>query len=193
MRKKVLGVFLAAILISLLVGCGNSNQEENTSYKEDVDPENIVETELGTLYITYKKEDLTIKEESGPVDFFIKGVQVADLDVADDQKGLFGKGNQVAIVTISVDSKNTSNEALLFYPNKSSLTTDAGDDVESDTFFSDVVGGPYDADIDAAGDVVFIIDSAARDVGQLNLTITGPTNGDDESIGEPIELTIDLD
>lgn len=192
MTKKILGMFLAVILVSLLTGCGSSNQEENASYKENVDPENIVETELGTLYIAYK-EDLDIKEESGPVDFFIKSVQVADLDVADDQKGLFGKGNEVAVVTLNIDSVNTSDKALLFYPNKSSLTTDAGDDVEADAFFSDVVGGPFEPNIDAAGDVVFIIESEAGDVGQLNLTISGPTDMEEESIGDSIELTIDLD
>lgn len=193
MGRKWLGILIMMLVAVLIAGCGSTNDtQELADYKKNVDPENIIETDIGTLYIAYKKNDFEITAESGPIEFMITGVQVADLDEADEQKGLFGKGNDATIVTVSVASKNTSNQDVSFYPNKSVLTTNAGDEVEGDMFFSDVVGGAYEAGVGAAGDVIYIIDSDARDITELHLTYDGPTDEENNSVGDAFELTIDL-
>lgn len=193
MIKKGLVVFGAVLMIGLFSGCGGTDQEDHTIDKESYDPEDIVETELGTLYLTYREKELDFKAESGPIELTVSGVQIGDLDEAEEHKGLFGKGKEVAIITITMESLNTSNEPISFYPNKAILTTETGDDIEADTFFSDMIGGAYEGEVDTKGDVVFIVDSKAKDIGQLNLQILGPKDEDDKSLGEQIELTIDLD
>lgn len=193
MTKKWFGGFsLAMILILILTSCGNGNQEGYTIDKESFEPEMIRETSLGEIYLTYKDTEKKYDASSGPVELSVTGIQVGDLEVAAEHKGLFGKEKIVTIVTLTIESKNTSNDTILFHPNKSTLKTNAGDDVKSDTFFSDTIGGEYEGDVNTKGDVIFIVDSKASEVNQLNLHISEPKNAEDESIGEPIELTIDL-
>lgn len=190
MKRKWLVVLSTVLVVMFLAGCGNAGEENSRINKEEFDSDHIVETDLGTLYLTYKEKDLDFNAESGPIDFTVSGIQIGDLEEAEEHKGLFGK--EVAIITLTMESLNTSDNTISFYPNKANLTTDAGDDVEADTFFSDTIGGEYEGKVETKGDVIFIVDSAAKDIGQLQLQIFEPKDENDKSLGNPIDLKINL-
>ncbi len=98
---------------------------------------------MGTLTVNYKKKDLGITHQSGPMSLTLNAVQVATLDVSDDYKESFENQDVVTVVTINMTASNSTDQTISFYPDQATLVTDTGQQVDADLWYSGSVGGDF--------------------------------------------------
>ncbi|WP_188455679.1 hypothetical protein [Virgibacillus oceani] len=209
MLKKF--VFLFAVMViagMVLTACGEdtsdnsegkakaeSNQSmasddlaENDKTDEANDDEMVQESEIGTLRIAYKNKDLDENAESGPVKLNVSGIQIGDLEVNEDYLDMFDGKKKVTVITLKMKAENTSDDTIGFYPDQATITTDTGDQADAAMFFSDNVGGDFIGKVHKEGDVMFLVDSPAKDIGKVNLIVDGAHDEGFESVGEKVEM-----
>lgn len=206
MRKKLSLFFVLVMFGMVLVACGDSdthdttkstNDEnvEETDESEDTtvgneDDSNVEESDIGTLTIAYKNTELSETAESGPISLEISGVQVADLEVAEDYIDMFDDEDELTVITVHMRAENSSEDTISMYPDQATLTTDTGEQIEADLFYSDDVGGEFFGEVGKEGEVIFFANSPAEDIGEITLIIDGAHNEDFETIGDDIKVTI---
>lgn len=209
MRKKLLLLILTFTLGIVLAACGDNGSNDTTESAaqdeqeevaeestedsgetdEDVD-DNVEESDIGTMTIAYKNKELNETAESGPISLEVKGVQVADLEVAEDYVDIFDGEDELTVITVLMRAENSSEDTVSMYPDQATLTTDTGEQVEADLFFSDDVGGDFFGEVSKEGEIIFFVDSPAEDIGEINLIINGAHDENFETIGDDVKMTI---
>ena len=99
------------------------------------------------------------KESCGPFEYEIQSIQIAKLKATSkDVASMLGlEVNQVAtLVAIQVSVENTSDEDMTWYPNQSTIVTSDKEQVESDWFMSDSVGGQFFGNVVKEGQIYWI-------------------------------------
>ncbi|MDY0395491.1 hypothetical protein RWE15_14980 [Virgibacillus halophilus] len=123
--------------------------------EEKTKDENVQESEVGKMTITYKDKDINENAESGAIKFNVYAIQVGDLEIAKDYQDSFDGKEKATAITMKVKSENTSDETMGFYPDQATLTTDAGDQVDADMFLSDDIGGDFIGKVKKEGNIIF--------------------------------------
>lgn len=195
--KKFLSILLLAILSIGLVACGGgSNTDEgqkndNTAQEQKDDKgkeeKEVRKSELGTLTVIKKKKDLNHVVQSGPMNLTINAIQAATLDVSHNYKEFFEK-DQVTIVTVEMKAENTSEDTISFYPDQAVLTTNTGEQVESDIFLSDDVGGDFYGKVNKKGNVIFVLESPAEDITDIKLIIDAAIDENWNSLSKNLQI-----
>lgn len=203
-------MFLILILSVGLVACGgessNGNNEkvpkesastQNKDNKDDSSKEatkeddTVQESDIGKMTIVYKNKDLNENAESGPMSLTINAIQLGELEVAEDYKEIFDDKDKLTVVTIQMKAENSSDDTIGFYPDQATITTDAGDQVDADMLLSEQVGGDFIGKVKKEGQVFFLVDTPASEIGQVNLIIDGAHNEDFEEVGKQIKLSFE--
>nr|WP_106780179.1 hypothetical protein [Lysinibacillus timonensis] len=169
-----------------------SPDEEAEQEEEVSTDENVQESELGTLTVNYKKEDLGISHEAGPMNLTLNAVQVATLEVSEDYKESFENEDVVTVVTINMTAANSSDQTISFYPDQATLVTDTGQQVDADLWYSGDVGGDFLGAVTMEDDVVWVL-KHDEDIKNLTVHISGPFDENYESISEDFSLDIPLE
>lgn len=201
MNKLLLSLALMFSLI--LAACGgddttdNANTNDTTTNTEEEQheevstDENVSESEMGTLTVNYKNEDLAIAHEAGPMSLTLNAVQVATLEVSDDYKESFENQDTVTVVTINMTAKNSTEDTISFYPDQATLVTDTGQQVEADLWYSGSVGGDFLGAVTMEDDVVWIL-KHDENIKNLTLHVSGPHDENFETIAEDFKLEVPL-
>lgn len=201
MRKLLLLVF-TLVLSFALVACGNgadsdqsSNNNEGTSEEQkgkNDDKEkdsNTEESDVGKLTILYKNKELDENAESGPINLNVNAIQLSELEVSDDYKEMFDNKDKVTVIALKMKVENSSDDTISIYPDQATITTDAGDQVDADVFLSESIGGDFIGKVKKEGDVIFVVNSPANDIGQVNLIVDGAHDENYDKIGEQIKMS----
>jgi flagellum-specific peptidoglycan hydrolase FlgJ len=205
-------LMLALVLSLVLTACGSESSSEdkdsakaddnastqdeekdkakNKEKKEADSKEETVESEIGKLMIANKKKDMNKLVENGPMKLTITGIQSATLEPSDNYKELFDNKDKLTIITIGMKVENTSEETVSFHPNQATLTTNAGDQVEAELILSADIGGDFFGPTKKEGEVIFTLDTPAKDISEIKLIINGASNENLDSLGEDIELPL---
>ena len=203
MNMKRFGL-LVALPLALLVGCGEADElkttatdteevaeaapEETTAEETDVQ-----ESELGTNKIYMKNKPLTITETMGPIQFAIDKVQTSRLTVAEAYSDSFDGQEEVTVVAMNMLVENTVDETMSFHPNQATLVTNTGEQVSSDLWFSDDVGGEFMGKVKKEGNVLFFVKAKPEELTDLKVVIDGPFDENFDKVAEDrYEYTINV-
>ncbi|WP_215112251.1 DUF4352 domain-containing protein [Exiguobacterium sp. s75] len=197
MNMKRFGL-LVAVPFALLVGCGEADELKTTATDtEDVaeaeasapeeattENEDVQESELGTNKIYMKNKALTIAEAMGPIQFAIDKVQTSRLTVAEAYRDSFDGQEEVTVVAMNMIVENTVDETMSFHPNQATLVTNTGEQVSSDLWFSDDVGGEFLGKVKKEGNVLFFVKAKPEELTDLKVVIDGPFNENFDKVAE---------
>lgn len=179
------------VIAGLLTGCGAAESNE-VEPVEDKTTDADQDSDMGELTVTYKNNELNETRESGPIKLSVKGITVGELKVSEENKDIFDNKDIVTLVTIDIALENNSDESIWFAPNKAIITTDNGEEVEADMLISGLIGDPFIGKGKKEGDIIFILDTPAEEISQLNMVIEGAEDEESEKVGDLIEMTFDV-
>lgn len=212
MKKKL--IFSAALVLSLgLSACGEEKAKEepqkeetqtpvSTDKKEDTEKADekeesdgvgeTTESELGKMTVLYKDKELNMAVNSGPVNATLDKIQLATMEPSESSKEMFGGQEKVTIVTIEASAENTVDDTTNYYLNQAKLVTDTGQQVDSDIWFSDDVGGEFLGKVKKNGNIIWVLkhDEAVK---KVTLHISGASNNNLDRLGEDLKVEIPLD
>ncbi|WP_214777940.1 DUF4352 domain-containing protein [Exiguobacterium sp. s22] len=206
MNMKRFGL-LVAVPLALLVGCGEADElkttatdteevveaEANSPEESTTENEDVQESELGTNKIYMKNKALTITETMGPIQFAIDKVQTSRLTVAEAYRDSFDGQEEVTVVAMNMIVENTVDETMSFHPNQATLVTNTGEQVSSDLWFSDDVGGEFLGKVKKEGNVLFFVKAKPEELTDLKVVIDGPFNENFDKVAEDrYEYTINV-
>lgn len=212
MKKRL--IFSAALVLSLgLAACGEEKAKEepqkeetqtpvSTDKKEDTEKVDkkeetdgvgeTTESELGKMTVLYKDKELNMAVNSGPVNATLDKIQLATMEPSESSKEMFGGQDKVTIVTIEASAENTVDDTTNYYLNQAKLVTDTGQQVDSDIWFSDDVGGEFLGKVKKNGNIIWVLkhDEAVK---KVTLHISGASNNNLDRLGEDLKVEIPLD
>lgn len=207
MKRLIVGTSLTAAL--LLAGCGETNtdtsEEKTTEVKEDEtqetaakEPEkkeeandpNTEKSDFGMEKIQYKKDDLGITTKLGPMNFKINTVKTSRLMIDEASRGMFEDKEEVTLIVLGVDVENTSDDTISFYPDQATLTTNTGEQIESELMFVDQIGGDFIGKVKKSGEVVFLAESEPKEITQIKYIVEGPSDANFEPLAEQYTVEI---
>lgn len=163
--------------------------KEESKEEVKVEDENVQESEIGKMTIFYKNKELDENAESGPMSLNVNAIQIGELEVAEDYKEMFDNKDKVTVITLKMKAENSSDDTINYYPDQATITTDAGDQSDAEIFLSDSIGGEFIGKVNKEGQVFFLVNSPASDIGEVNLIVDGPNNEDFDSVGEKVKMT----
>lgn len=202
MNMKRFGL-LVAVPLALLVGCGEADElkttapdmeevaeaEASTAEESSTEETDVQESELGTNKIYMKNKALTITETMGPIQFAIDKVQTSRLTVAEAYRDSFDGQEEVTVVAMNMIVENTVDETMSFHPNQATLVTNTGEQVSSDLWFSDDVGGEFLGKVKKEGNVLFFVKAKPEELTDLKVVIDGPFDENfDKSGRRPLRI-----
>ena len=87
-------------------------------------------------------------------------------------------------------AENTSEDTISFYPDQAVMTTNTGEQVESDIFLSDDVGGDFYGKVNKKGNVIFVLESPAEDITDIKLIINAAIDEDWNSLSNNLQVEL---
>lgn len=204
MRKKLLTLGLAILISTSLVACGDngkkvesekevSNKTEASTNDESKTGEVVEENGMKKVPVITDKK-LNKKGESGPIKYNIKAIQVSKLTATTDDMASaldVEKDKEVTLVAMDIEVENTSEKTISFYPDQSEITTNTKEQVSSELFLSDSVGGDYIGKVKKSGTVFFILkNSSADDIDTITYHVDAPCDENFESVGDKVSVEL---
>lgn len=204
--KKILILIVSLSLALFMAACGNSESSSKDSdndttqektqkdeSKSDKSDENVTESELGKLTVVNKKKNLNQTVQSGPISITINAIQTATLEPSEEYKDMFDGKDKTTIVTIDLTVENTSDDTIGIYPDQGTLTTNTNEQKTAETFLSDEVGGDFYGKVKKEGNVIFQLDSDAKDITQLKYIIDAAQDEDYNSLGDQLQIELSFE
>lgn len=200
MKKRIVVMLMASMMILGAVGCGGSDNrkqvesqkeisaeektEEEKEEAEEVAEEKEEETDESTTGEVVEEnglrkepvatnKELNLEGEVGPFKYIIEGVQVSKLTATTDEMAqMLGieKDKEVALVTINASAENTTTDTLSFYLGQATLTTNTKEQVESDMLLSEYIEGEFLGNVKHSGNLVYILKNSKAE-DVTNLTL----------------------
>ncbi len=204
MRKKLLTLGLAILISTSLVACGDngkkvesekevSNKTETSADDESKTGEVVEENGMKKIPVITDKK-LNKKGESGPIKYNIKAIQVSKLTATTDDMAStldVEKDKEVTLVAMDIEVENTSEKTISFYPDQSEITTNTKEQVSSELFLSDSVGGDYIGKVKKSGTIFFILkNSSADDINTITYHVDAPCDENFESVGDQVSVEL---
>lgn len=204
MRKKLLTLGLAVLISTSLVACGDngkkvesekevSNKTEASTNDESKTGEVVEENGMKKVPVITDKK-LNKKGESGPIKYNIKAIQVSKLTATTDDMASaldVEKDKEVTLVAMDIEVENTSEKTISFYPDQSEITTNTKEQVSSEVFLSDSVGGDYIGKVKKSGTVFFILkNSSTDDIDTITYHVDAPCDENFESVGDKVSVEL---
>ncbi|WP_090865640.1 DUF4352 domain-containing protein [Oceanobacillus limi] len=166
--------------------------EEENDTEGSAEAGDVLEDEVGKLSIVKKNADMEEVFTSGPMEITITGVQTAELEPSESYGDFFDNKEKVTIVTVGMKAENTSEDTISIYPDQSTLTTNAGDQVEADLWLSDSIGGEFFGTTNKEGEVIFQLDTPAEEIESIKVIMDGAHDDNYESVGEELQIELEV-
>lgn len=134
--------------------------------------------------------------ECGPMLFSINRIQISKTVSTNDSVNSFlgiESGQEFTMIAIDVACENTSDEDVSFYPDQSELITDQKEQIVSELFLNDAVGGDFLGKVEKSGTIYFVAKKSPADaIGSFTLRIDSPHNSNFDHFGENLAITFNL-
>lgn len=153
----------------------------------------VKKSDSGTTTLIGKK-DVGQTLKSGPMQLTLGAVQILDMKPLGDLKKLLGNVDQTVLVSVSMRAQNTTDDTVSFYPDQAVLTTSTGEQIENaELFLSDHVGGDFIGKVSKEGKVIYQLKKPADNLQWVRLVINGASNKDFKTIGDKVDIKVDLE
>ncbi|GEN89233.1 DUF4352 domain-containing protein [Oceanobacillus sojae] len=175
-----------------------NNSEENEESATEENDENT-ESEVGDVVTNEGGESTLVSKtdnigtfESGPIELTINKVNGVSMAVNEDYVDAF-ETDQLEYIQVDMEVENTSDDNVDFYASQAILTTSTGEQLEPDFLMSDHIDGEFFGNVNKSGSSYYVLEnSKAEDVESVRLIFSGTSDENFETIGEDIDVEIDL-
>ncbi|NJP38453.1 hypothetical protein [Alkalicoccus luteus] len=170
----------------------NEDEEVMEEVQEDgweTEVGETIENEGGTFTLHARQDDIdTI--ETGPVIMDILQVNTISGELTPDMAELM-ESDVIDYIQIDVEVQNSSDDDITFYVNQATISTDTGEQLESDWLMSDYLDSDMMANTNHSGSFFFILENSnAEDVNSVRMTWSAPIDEDWNELGEDIDIEI---
>ncbi|WP_444683859.1 hypothetical protein [Alkalicoccus luteus] len=170
----------------------NEDEEVMEEVQEDgweTEVGETIENEGGTFTLHARQDDIdTI--ETGPVIMDILQVNTVSGELTPDMAELM-ESDVIDYIQIDVEVQNSSDDDITFYVNQATISTDTGEQLESDWLMSDYLDSDMMANTTHSGSFFFILENSnAEDVNSVRMTWSAPIDEDWNELGEDIDIEI---
>lgn len=167
--KRICALIMAfALVLCLFTGSAWAEDDEKLELVE-IDGNTITVRDDGTgesnkgngliKDVILTNRNIGYKDSCGPFEYEIQSMQIAKLKATSkDVASMLGlEVDQVAtLIAIQISVENTSDEDMTWYPYQSTIVTSDKEQVESDWFMSDSVGGQFFGNVVKEGQIYWI-------------------------------------
>ncbi|MCK0470375.1 hypothetical protein [Halalkalibacter sp. APA_J-10(15)] len=215
MKKNWLYLLLMIMTVLLLISCGAEQQEEQI--EEDADQQeleetgeterdeeeqvldeatghdegDVVENEGGTFTLISKQDDIE-SQETGPMIVDITQINASSGQLQGDLAD-FLETTEIEYIQVDMEVENTSDDTIFFYPGQATITTNTGEQLESDMWLSDHIDGEFIGAVRKSGSQFFILEnSTADEIETVRIIINAPHNEEWEDTGDKIDFTVEF-
>ncbi|WP_078394349.1 hypothetical protein [Shouchella patagoniensis] len=170
----------------------NEEQEEETDSDWETQVGESVETE-GGLFTLIARQDQIETVETGPMTLDIPQLNVQDVKLSEDLIEFVGF-EPTGIIQIDMEVSNTSDDDINFYASQATITTNTGEQLESDMWFSDHIDGEFLGQVNKSGSIYyFLTDSDLEEVESIRIMISAPNTIEDwEDVGEEVDFEVNV-
>ncbi|KMK77026.1 hypothetical protein [Alkalihalobacillus pseudalcaliphilus] len=150
-----------------------------------------VENEGGTFTLIARQDEVeTI--ETGPMVLTIPQVNASSAELKGDLKA-FLEADSIEYIQIDMEVENTSGDTISFYPAQATITTNTGEQLESDLWLSDHIDGDFIGQVSKEGSQFFILEkSKAEEIEWVRILINSPHDDDWNDVGEDVDITVEF-
>lgn len=137
--------------------------------------------------IAYRDYDI------GPMNIKFLSSIVIDVEPIEEVKSLLDDKDRARLLMIEMEVTNTSDEDVSFYPDQSVLTTNTGQQVDSDIWLSDSVGGDFYGEVTKEGQIMFILEDDGDELEDFTLILDAPHGTESyDSVGEDKRIDFNI-
>lgn len=154
-----------------------------------------VENDAGTFTVEHKLDDVGTFEQ-GPITFNIDSVMAVSGELSEEEFSWTDlEDPNVEFVQVEMSAENSSEETLTFYPDQATITTNTGEQLESDMFLGDYMESEFIGQVNHQGNSVYLLNETnAADLESIRFLADPPSDEEymtievDEEIDEEIEF-----
>lgn len=151
----------------------------------------VVSNEGGDMTLVSRTDDVGTFE-TGPIKLTIHKANGVSGKLKGDMASMM-ETEELEYIQVDMDVENTSDETIEFYASQAVMTTNTGEQLEPDMLLSEHIDGEYIGAVKKSGTSFYVLEnSKAEDVESIRLIYSAPVDSDWESMGEDIDIEIDL-
>lgn len=178
----------------------NTNEDEEVEDEEEKETDSNWETQVGEsveteggLFTLIARQDQIETVETGPMTLDIPQLNVQDVKLSDDLIEFVGF-EPTGIIQIDMEVSNTSDDDINFYASQATITTNTGEQLESDMWFSDHIDGEFLGQVNKSGSIYYLLtDSDPEEVESIRIMISAPSTLEDwEDTGEEVDFEVNV-
>lgn len=200
-------IFSAALVLSLgLAGCGEDAAKDEKTKEETKTTASTEKKDAGKKENVYEdndikgidiySEEVNISGQSGPLKYNIEKVELKKATPkSEEAANIFGVpvGEEVSLITISMNGENTSSEDMSFYLGQATIITNTKEQLEPEMFLSEHIEGDYLGQVKHEGINVYVLkNSKVEDLKTIEIRVNAPTDSNMGKQGENIIQTIEV-
>jgi len=179
----------------------NDNTEEENTTDEDTEANDgdwetavgeTIENDGGSFTLVAREDNIDTVE-TGPMTLDIPQLNVQDVNLSGDLLD-FIEFEPTGIIQIDMEVSNTSDDDINFYPDQATITTNTGEQLEADLWFSDHIGGEYLGAVNKSGSVYYLLENSnPEDIDTIRITMSAPHTLEDwEDVGEAVDFEVSI-
>lgn len=202
--KRAISMILATILIFSI--CGSALAAKPKKALVEINGSTISVRDDGTgesgnnnglkKTVILTNKNIGYNGVCGPFKFEIQGIQVAKIRATTSSvASVLGieKGKDAALVGIQLEVENTSDEDITWYPYMSTIVTSDKEQVDSDVFMSDSVGGEFFGNVAKQGQIYFICKNTDADkLSYFQWRVDHPFDEKYNDVGEDLKIKFEF-
>jgi uncharacterized lipoprotein len=130
--------------------------------------------------------------ETGPMILTISQVNAISAQVKGDLAD-FMETDALEYIQIDMQVENTSEDTITFYASQATITTNTGEQLESDMWLSDHIDGDFIGAVKKNGSQFFVLqNSKAEDIEWVRVIISAPNDENWDNVGEKLDFKIEF-
>ena len=207
MKKRILTLTLAALAATTgIAGCNlfgdsdsdtaiSATSEPASASQENVG--NVIEQDGVRKTVVYTDYNTGIEDETGPMEYSIDSVQIADvITTTDTAAGLLDldKNTEAVMVTIAFSCKNAGERTANFYISQAAIEVNEKEEADPKSYYGEYVDGNFTAGVSKSGSNVYIIKNIkADDIKSIMFHVDAPADSDFVDMGDDVDVEIEID
>jgi len=140
-------------------------------------------------------EDNPLKPfDFGGVEMTVGGVAVVDVQPdADAKEYVFEGADKAKVIIIDLMTENTLDKDISFYPDQAIVTTDTGEQLESEIMLSGEAGGDFYGKVKKEGQAWYILNDPDAEIKKVTMIVSPPYEIDSmEDLGQEKRIEFDI-
>ncbi|GAE31893.1 hypothetical protein [Halalkalibacter hemicellulosilyticus] len=171
----------------------DADTEETTSSDNGWDHQvgDVIENDGGSFTLVSRQDEIDT-QETGPIVLNVAQVNATSAQIEGDLAN-FMETDEIEYIQIDFEVENTSEETITFFAGQATITTNTGEQLESDMWLSDHIDGEYIGAVRKSGSQFFILEnSKAEDIEWVRILINAPFDDDWNDLGEDLDFTVEF-